>query len=181
MGGVTGALAVLLAENGGENPLLRVSPGLALWTLIVFLLLFLALRKWGFRPLIAKLDARDRAIRGAIEEARKQHEEAEQLLQQQRELLRQARRESAQMLGVAQEQAERERQGIVAEARAEYERFVARGRAQIEQETRAAVTEVRRTTAALALEVAGKLMHRTMDQPAHKELAEQFVKELEEM
>jgi F-type H+-transporting ATPase subunit b len=171
----------LLAETGAENPLLRVSPGLALWTLIVFVLVFLALRKWGFGPLISKLDARDRAIRGAIEEARKHHEEAEQLLRQQQELLRQARRDSAQMLGAAQEQAERERQRIIAEARAECERVIARGRAQIDQETRAAVTQLRRTTAALALEVAGKLMHRTMDQPAHKELAEQFVKELEKM
>ncbi len=173
-------LALLAAEGGEDNPLLRVNPGLWLWTIVIFIAVFLVLRKWGFGPMISKLEARDRTIRGAIEDARREREEAERLLVQQRELLNQARRETAEMLASAQELAERERQRIAGEARVEYEKIVARGRSQIEQETRAAIDQVRQATAALALEVAGKVIRKTLDQPDHKRLAEEFVKELED-
>lgn len=177
-------LVALFAAEGAEaaaegNPLLRVSPGLWLWTLVIFLLLFLVLRWKGFGTLIEKLDARDRAIRGAIDEAKGQREQAEALLAEQRSMLEAARKESAEMLASAQEQAGRERQRIAAEAREEYERIVARGRGQIEQETRAALTQLRQTTATLAVDVASRLIQRNLDQPAQRELAEKFVRELE--
>ena len=59
----------LLWAETPSNPLLKVSPGLWIWTLIIFLLLYLVLRKWGFGKMIEKLDARDEAIRGAIDDA----------------------------------------------------------------------------------------------------------------
>lgn len=173
--------ALLAAEGADDNPLLRVNPGLWLWTLVVFIGLFLVLRKWGFGTMISKLETRDRAIRGAIDEARRERQEAERLLAEQKEMLNQARRQTSEMLASAKEQAEHERQRLLGDARAEYEKVVARGREQLEHETRAALDQVRQTTAALALEVAGKLVQQTLDQPGQKRLAEQFVKELEKM
>lgn len=164
---------------GGGNPLLEVRPGLWFWTILIFLLLFLVLRWKGWGVLIDKLEARDRAIRGAIDEARGQREQAEALLAQQKDLLDRSRKETAEMLAAAQEQAGRERQRIVAEAREEYERIVSRGRAQIEQETRAALAQVRESTASLAVDVAAKLIRRNLDPAGQKELAEQFVRDLE--
>jgi F-type H+-transporting ATPase subunit b len=179
-----GLLALLAAEAEGEaggNPLIRVSPGLWLWTLVIFLLLFLILRKWGFGTMIDKLDARDRAIRGAIEEAKGQRDQAEHFLAEQKALLDKARRDASELLASAQEQGGRERQRIVAEAREEYEKIVARGRSQIEQETRAAIVQVRQSSVSLAVDIASKLVHKNLDQPAQKALAEQFAKELDTM
>ncbi len=174
------AAATTHGEEGG-NPLLRVSPGLWIWTLVVFLILFLVLRSKGFGVLIEKLEARDRAIRGAIDEAKLQREQAEALLAQQKDLLDRARKESGEMLSSAQEQAGREKTRIVAEARQEYERIVERGRAQIEQETRAAVAQIRQATAALAVDVAGRLIQKNLDQPAQRDLAARMVEELEQL
>jgi len=170
----------LIGAEGGTNPLLQVTPGLALWTILVFLVVFFVLRKWGFGMMIAKLDQRDQAIRGAIEDARRQKQEAEKILVEQQAVLNQARRDASGMIAAAQEQGERERKRIATEAREEYEKTVARGRAQIEQETRAALTQIRGATASLALDVAGKLIRQTLDQPGHKELAERFVREIEQ-
>lgn len=167
------------AAGGGGNPLLKVNPGLWLWTLVIFLLLFFVLKKWGFGVMIEKLDARDRAIRGAIEEAKVQRERAEALLGEQKDVLDKARREAAALLASAQEQAGRERARIVTEAREEYDRIVDRGRAQIEQETRAALQQVRQAAAGLALDVAGKVIRKNLDQPAQRELAERFVADLD--
>jgi F-type H+-transporting ATPase subunit b len=174
-------VAVLAAAAREDNPLLRVNPGLWLWTILIFLGLAFVLWRFGWRVMISKLDTRDQAIRGAIEEARKQRDEAERVLAEQREVLSRTRRETSEMLNAAQNQAERERQRIVNEARGEYDKLVARGREQIAQETRAAIEEVRRTTASLALDVASKVIGRTLDAPAQKELADKFVRDLEKM
>jgi F-type H+-transporting ATPase subunit b len=174
------AMAILASSGGGGgNPLLRVDPGLAVWTLIVFLLMLVVLRKYGWGMMIDKLDARDRAIRGAIEEARAERLEAEKLLLDQKALLDQTRRETASMLQAAQQDAGAERQRLVDRAREECERIVERGREQIDQETRAAVAEVRKVVAELAINVAGRLLDKNLDTAGQRELAEKFVGELE--
>jgi F-type H+-transporting ATPase subunit b len=167
------------AAGGGDNPLLRVSPGLWIWTLLIFACLLFVLGRWGWPLLIDKLDARDRSIRGAIEEARAEREEAEKLLKEQRALLEETRRKTTEMLAEAQSAAKLERQRIVAEARNESERIVSRGREQIEQETRNALAQIRSSVAQMAIQVAERLLPRTVDASAHRQLAEQFVNELE--
>jgi F-type H+-transporting ATPase subunit b len=167
------------SEGGGGNPLLKVDPGLAIWTLVIYLLLLFVLWRYGWGMMIDKLDARDRAIRGSIEEARAERLEAEKLLVEQKALLDKTRRETAAMLQAAQQDAGTERQRLVEQAREEYERIVARGREQIDQETRAAVAEVRKVVADLAVGVAGRLIDRNLDTPGQRELAEKFVGELE--
>ncbi|MDQ7088909.1 MAG: F0F1 ATP synthase subunit B [Acidobacteriota bacterium] len=129
---------------------------------MIFLLLLVVLWRWGWGMLIEKLDDRDHAIRGAIDEARSEREQATALLAEHKALLDKTRRETAEMLATAQADAKRERQRILDEARAEYEKILARGREQIEQETRAALAQIRGTVADLALEVAGKVLSRSM-------------------
>ncbi|MDQ7008582.1 MAG: F0F1 ATP synthase subunit B [Acidobacteriota bacterium] len=174
-------IGVLLAAagHGGGNPLLKPEPGLAIWSLIIFLLLLVVLWRWGWGMLIEKLDDRDHAIRGAIDEARSEREQATALLAEHKALLDKTRRETAEMLATAQADAKRERQRILDEARAEYEKILARGREQIEQETRAALAQIRGTVADLALEVAGKVLSRSMGDAEHRRLAESFIGELE--
>jgi F-type H+-transporting ATPase subunit b len=174
------AMALLASSGGGGgNPLLRVDPGLAIWTLIIFLLLLFVLWRYGWGMMIEKLDARDRAIRGSIDEARAERLEAEKLLVEQKALLDQTRRETAAMLQAAQQDAGAERQRLVDQAREEYERIVERGREQIDQEKRAAVAEVRKVVADLAVGVAGRLIDKNLDTAGQRELAEKFVGELE--
>lgn len=167
------------AAEGGGNPLLRVSPGLWIWTLAIFLCLLFVLGRWGWPLLIDKLDARDRSIRGAIEEARVEREQAQKLLAEHEQMLDETRRKTAEMLAEAQSAAKLERQRIVDEAREESARIVTRGREQIEQETRNALAQIRGSVAEMAIEVTRRLLPRSVDAAAHRELAEQFVRDLE--
>ncbi|RMG47291.1 MAG: ATP synthase F0 subunit B [Acidobacteria bacterium] len=173
------SMALAAAEAGGEgNPLLRVTPGLWLWTVLIFLLLLAVLYRFGWGMLIEKLDQRDRSIRGAIEEARREREEAAKLLAEHERLLAETRRKTAEMVAEAQREAKSERQRILAEARAEYDKTIERGRQQIEQETRAAVAEIRRQAAELAIEVTRRMLPELLDAERHRALAEKFVSEL---
>ncbi len=172
-------LAVDEAEHAAADLLLRPDPGLWIWTLLVFLGVLFILWKWGWGMMLDALDRRDLAIRGAIEEARREREEAERLLAEHRALLEKTRRETAEMLATAQQEAARERQRIVEEARAEYEKILARGREQVAQEAARARAEIRREVADLVLLAASRLLRKTLDDAEHRRLAEEFVAELE--
>lgn len=166
------------AGHGEGNPLLKPEPGLMIWTLIIFLLLLVVLWRWGWGMLITKLDARDNAIRGAIDEAKGEREQAAELLEQHKQMLENTRRETSEMITEAQSEAKRERRRILDEARAEYEKILGRGRDQIQQETRAALAQIHGTVAQLALEVASKVLDKSMGDAEHRQLAERFVTEL---
>lgn len=169
----------LLAAGGGSNDLLRLEVNLWAWTLVIFALLLLILWRGGWKTMIAKLDARDEAIRGAIEKAKEERQQAERFLAEQKAALDAARREAAELLQNAQQEGVREKQRIIEAARSEYEKIVERGREQIEQEARLAVARVRQSVADLSLEVASRLLHRSLDPKTHREMAERFVAEIE--
>ena len=171
-------MAILAAGSG--DALMRLDVNLWVWTLVIFLAVVLILWRGGWKMMIAKLDARDEAIRGAIERAKKAREDAEQLLAEQKAALDAARREAAEMLQNVQQEASRERRQVLEQARAEYERIVQRGREQIENETRAALEKIRVQVADLSLEVAGRLLRVKLDPAAHRDLAERFVAEIEQ-
>ncbi len=159
--------------------LLRPEPGLWIWTLAIFGTLLFILWRFGWSKMIEQLDTRDRAIRGAVEEARAEREEAERLLAEQKRLLDETRRKTSDMLAEAQSAAKAERQKILDEARRNSTAMVARGREQIEQETKNAVSQIRAKVADLAIEVTRRLVPAAVDSSSHRQLAERFVAELE--
>jgi len=52
-----------------ENPLLAASPGLMIWTILMFFLTLFILKKYVFGPLGASIEKRRTAIQQSIEEA----------------------------------------------------------------------------------------------------------------
>ncbi|HUK65533.1 MAG TPA: F0F1 ATP synthase subunit B, partial [Anaeromyxobacteraceae bacterium] len=84
------ALAVTPVLAAG---IMDLDPGLTIWTAITFLILLVVLSKYAFGPIVKMLDLRERTIRDAIDQAKREREEAERLLVSQKETLLQAQRE----------------------------------------------------------------------------------------
>ncbi len=97
-------LDVLAAES--SNDLIKVVPGLMIWTLIAFAITFFVLKKYAFGPIQKTIEARRDRIREAIDEADKARTEARELLEQNRAILAQARSESADILAEARKVAD---------------------------------------------------------------------------
>jgi F-type H+-transporting ATPase subunit b len=183
------AAAVLLAagtalasegpEEAGGNALLRVDPGLLLWTLVTFAIVLFVLRKVAWKPLLEAVDQREKNIQSAIDGARTDREEAERLLAEHRRMLDDARRQTAEIVAQGQKDAERIVEDAKGAARGEAEKIVEQSRRQIEQETRSAMAEVRGTVADLALAAAGKLIGRSLDDAGHRGMVDEFVRDLE--
>jgi F-type H+-transporting ATPase subunit b len=110
-------VGLLAAES--SNDLIKVVPGLMIWTLIAFGITFFVLKKYAFGPIQKTIDDRRDRIRQAVEEADNARNEARELLEQNRAILAQARSESADILAetrkVADAQLDRAKQEVEAE------------------------------------------------------------------
>ena len=88
------------------NPLISVTPGLMIWTVVCFFIAFFVLKKYAFGPIQKMLDERREMIRRSIEEAENAREEARKLLEEHRALMNQARSEAEQILAEARRTAQ---------------------------------------------------------------------------
>ena len=158
--------------------IMDLNPGLTLWTAITFLLLILVLSKYAFGPIVRMLDERERTIRDAIDQAKKEREEAERLLAQQKESLVKAQREAAELAKRSQQEMEAFRQQLTARARKEADDLVVTARKTIEEEKVKAVAQLRAEVADLAIAAAGRIVKSGLDEKAQRQLVDEYIRDL---
>ncbi len=78
-----------------KEGLLRVDPGLLLWTVITFLVMMGILWKVAWRPIVDAMDARAEKVRFEIDNAERTRQEAEKLLAQHKAMMDNSRNEAA--------------------------------------------------------------------------------------
>ena len=83
--------------------LLTPDPGLFLWNLVGFLILFLILKKTAWKPILKSLNEREKGIADSLATAEKVRAEMAQLKGENEALLAKAREERAQLLKEARE------------------------------------------------------------------------------
>ncbi len=89
-----------------SNPLVKVIPGLMIWTIIAFAITFFVLRRYAFGPIQKLIDDRRERIRESVEEADRVREEARSLLEEHKALIGQARSEAESILAEARKLAD---------------------------------------------------------------------------
>src|SRR6266545_2198833 len=73
------------------NPLIQVTPGLMIWTVLCFLATFFVLKRFAFGPIQKIIDERRQRIREALQEADNARAEARKMLDEHRALMAEAR------------------------------------------------------------------------------------------
>jgi F-type H+-transporting ATPase subunit b len=167
------------AEEHGLNPLL---PHLAeiILSLVVFGLLFLALKKWVVPNFEKTFAARTTAIEGGLRAAETKQAEADARLAELEKQLGDARHEAARIREEAREQGA----VIIAEmreqAQAESTRIVEHAHNQIEAERQQAVTSLRAEVGSLATSLAGRIVGESLDDEARQSrVVDRFLADLE--
>lgn len=158
--------------------IMDLNPGLTLWTAITFLILILVLARVAWGPIVRMLDERERTIRDAVDQARKERAEAERLLAEQKAALQAAQREAAALAQRAKAEAEALRQELTGRARKEADDLVASARAQIQEEKAKAVADLRGQVADMAIEAARRLIPQAVDENTHRALVEEYIRQL---
>jgi len=173
-------VAATAAEEEGSGSFL-VTPGLGLmiWTLIVFFITLLVLRKFAFPQIAAALDRRRRAIEESIEAAERTRVEADELLAEYRERLREAREQAEDIVSRARKAADRHQDDSKEDAKRTREELIEQTRREIELETRRAVDEIRKEVADLTILATEKVVRKTLDRDDHKRLIEDALAEVD--
>ncbi|MBM3634298.1 MAG: F0F1 ATP synthase subunit B [Actinobacteria bacterium] len=159
-------------EPVGANPLLTVSPGLMIWTIVVFLITLWILKKFVFTPVGQALEKRRASIAASIEEAETSRDEAIRLLDEYKAQLAQARREADELREAGRREGERQKTEIVGQAQEQRERIVSDTQTQIDAQAQAAVAGIRDDVVVLALSAAEKVTGKTLSEDDHRKLVE---------
>lgn len=161
----------------GANPLLELSPGLMIWTIVVFLLTLLILKKFVFGPVGEAIEKRRASISASIEEAESSRDEAVKLLDQYKVQLAEARREADELRETGRRDGERQKQEIVGQAQEQRERIVSDTQTQIDAQAQAAVAGIRDDVVVLALTAAEKVTKKSLSDDDHRKLVEEALSE----
>jgi F-type H+-transporting ATPase subunit b len=174
-------LAYLLAQEAEPahepNPILPAANELIWGTIAFFILLFVMYRTvW---PSVDKAFKDRRAnIEGKLEQAEKDREEAEQLLEQYRRRLREAEDETQRILEEARTNAERVRRELLAKADADAGRELDRARQAIRGERDQAIRQLRNEVGTLAVELATRVVGDSLDRDRQLRLVDEYIEDL---
>jgi F-type H+-transporting ATPase subunit b len=150
-------IAHAAGEAEGPNPL-AVDPDLAIWTLIVFVLMFLVLKKFAWPQIVAALEERERRIAENIAAAEARYEDAKRLVAEHEARLAAAAGEVRELLEEARRDAEHTKRSIEAKGHQAAQDELARALREIERAKDAAVQELAVKSANVAVDLAHKVV-----------------------
>ena len=148
-----------------------------LWHLVNFVVLIALLTYFLYRPITTMLEERTRRIEESLAAAERAQADVARADREREELLASARREIGEMMAQAQTAAERVQSEARTTAQHEAQRIVETARQEAEAERAQAMAELRREVAALAVMAAERVISRSLDDQAHRQLVEDFLNE----
>jgi len=142
--------------------LLTPELGLFVWTLIAFIIVFLILKKFAWKPILTSLNEREKGIADSIAAAQRVKSEMADMQAENQKVLAEAREERTQMLKEAKELKDKIVSEAKDQAKVEATKIIDDARSQIDTMKMAAMTEVKNEVAALALQVAEKVLRKNL-------------------
>jgi F-type H+-transporting ATPase subunit b len=179
MTALTNIVPLAAAKSGEGNFLVTPGIGLMIWTLAAFGLTLFVLYKLAFPRIADALDRRQRAIEESIDTASRLRVEAEELLEQYRERLKQARTQAEQIIVRARKAAEVREAEAISEAKERREELLEQTRRDIESETRRAIQEIRNEVADLTILATEKVTRKVLTEDDQRKLVEEALGELD--
>jgi F-type H+-transporting ATPase subunit b len=173
--------ALFAAEGAPEDGSFLVSPsaGLMVWTLLVFGLVYLLLRKLAFPRIAEALDRRQAAIEDAIDTADRTKHEADQLLSEYRERLSAARTQADEIVSRARKTAETTEAKAVAEGKRKKDELLEQTQREIEQEIARATQGIRSEVADLTVMATEKVTRKSLTGDDQQRLVRDALDELD--
>jgi len=153
--------------------------GLTIWTLLVFGISLFILAKFVLPRIGQALDSRQKVIEESIDAADRTRREADELLVEYRERLREARQEAEEIVERArQANAVNEREAR-SEAQARREQMLEQTRRDIEAETRRALDEILRDVVDLTVQATELVTRKVLTEEDQRRLVEDAMSELD--
>tara|TARA_B100000678_G_C18108747_1_gene461885 strand:- start:337 stop:912 length:576 start_codon:yes stop_codon:yes gene_type:complete len=168
------------AQSGGHapNPLVKLDPGLFIWTILTFLILFFVLAKFAWKPLLAALESRENTIKSSLEDAEKAKTELERLNAESEEIIAKARSEAQTIRVEAKSAAEKIKADVMVQAGEDAKKIHDEAEKQIQVEKDKAINEIRQEVVNLTMTVAEKVIKKNLSKEDNQSLIEDSIKHL---
>ncbi|NQD68773.1 F0F1 ATP synthase subunit B [Bacillus haikouensis] len=166
--------AFVLGAGGGFNS------GDILFQLVMFLVLMALLKKFAWGPLMGIMQQREDHIAGEISAAEQSRVEANKVLEEQRQLLKEARTEAQAMIENSKKQGVEQREEIITVARQEAERLKESAKREIETQKEQAVAALQKQVASLSVLIASKVIEKELSAEDQQKLINDYIQEVGE-
>ncbi len=171
--------AILTPAASSGSFLITPNVGLMIWTLLLFVISMYILYKLAFPRISAALDRRQKAIEDSIDHAEQVRRQADEILAEYRERLKEARGQAEEIIGRARKAGEVHERESEAEAKARREKLMEQTRREIESETRRAIEEIRREVADLTVMATEKVTRKVLTEEDQERLVGEALSELD--
>jgi F-type H+-transporting ATPase subunit b len=161
------------------NPLIQVTPGLMIWTIVCFVVVLFVLKRWAFAPVQKTIDDRRDRIRQTIEEADRARDEARNLLEEHRALIGRAKGDAEEILSEARRVSDSQRERVRAETDEDRQRRLEETRRLIDQATAQAIGQIRDEVGRLSMLAAEKITRKTLDEADQQRLIEEALADID--
>jgi F-type H+-transporting ATPase subunit b len=170
-----------MAATASSSGSFLITPnvGLMIWTLLLFVVSMYILAKVAFPRISEALDRRQQAIEKSIDDAEEIRKEADGILAEYQERLRESRTQAEEIVDRARKAAAAHEKEAGAEAEKRRDRLMEQTRREIETETRRAIQEIRREVADLTVMATEKVTRKTLTAEDQRRLVEDALSELD--
>ena len=162
-----------------SNPLIQVTPGLMIWTIVCFLVVLVVLKRFAFGPIQQTIETRRKRIEDSIAEADNARAEARHLLEEHKKLIADAKSESEGILAEARKLADAQRERVREETEEDRQRRLEETRRQIEQATTQALGQIRDEVGKLSLLAAEKITRKSLSGDDQQRLIDEALGEID--
>ncbi len=160
------------------NPILPATSEL-IWGSLAFIVLFGVMAKFAYPGVKKGMDARANKIRSSLDEAESTRSEAQQILDDYRRQLADAKSEGARIIEEARQAADKLRQDLKHQAEAEVADVKARAQEDIAAQVERAKADLQSRVATLSVDLAEKVVERSLDRQTNLALIETFIRQTE--
>jgi F-type H+-transporting ATPase subunit b len=167
------------AKDKSSNFLVSPDVGLMIWTLIVFFFTLYLLRRFAFPPIQAALEKRQHMIEESIDSATRVKAEADEILAEYRERLKEARVQAEEIVARARKNGEAAERHALEEAKGLREEQLAQARKDIQAETARALQEIRKEVADLTVAATERVTRKSLNGDDQRRLVEEALSELD--
>jgi F-type H+-transporting ATPase subunit b len=169
-----------IGEAGVSTDVAELSPPLAIYTFIMFLLLVAILWKFAWGPIAAALDKREENIRKDIDDAEAARVKAEQMLAAHAEKLNLVQDEVREIIAEARRDADHTKQEIINTAQTEAEATKHRAISEIDRAKDAALKELFDTIAARVTDATEHVLGRSLNSQDQERLIQEALSQFSE-
>ncbi|HUV05072.1 MAG TPA: F0F1 ATP synthase subunit B [Armatimonadota bacterium] len=154
---------------------LKIDPRVMAAQVTGFILLWILLAKYFFRPVLALLDSRRQEVKSLYESAESERAKAEEFRADYEKRMAGIEAEARARIQAAIKEAQGAKNEILADAKSRAEDILRRGQEDLAREREKTLAQLRGEVVNISVAAAGKLIEESLDQARHRRLVSDFI------